>query len=167
MSSAKKGAVKGRHSCCQHPESVHAKPAGARGSVTFSLEHPVADCWVGRIWPCIGTTTTGSSLVHRVYAIPAEPVHTFSPHLRSHSVFTPFVHKILDPFTQVFTNLKRGSQCRASCPHQCSRSVVGSVSAARHTADQRGPASGFSVSCSPVRDSLLKAEVQPTLGPSG
>ena len=45
------------------------------------------------------------------YAIPAEPVHTFSPHLRSHSVFTPFVHKILDPFTQVFTNLKRGSQC--------------------------------------------------------
>ena len=31
----------------------------------------------------------------------------------------------------------------------------------------RGPASGFSVSCSPVRDSLLKAEVQPTLGPSG
>ena len=69
------------------------------------------------------------------YAIPAEPVHTFSPHLRSHSVFTPFVHKILDPFTQVFTNLKRGSQCRASCPHQCSRSVVGSVSAARHTAD--------------------------------
>ena len=39
------------------------------------------------------------------YAIPAEPVHTFSPHLRSHSVSTPFVHQILDPFTQVFTNL--------------------------------------------------------------
>ena len=39
------------------------------------------------------------------YAIPAEPVHTFSAHLRSHSVFTPFVHQILDPFTQVFTNL--------------------------------------------------------------
>ena len=56
-----------------------------------------------RLW-CVGCEK-GEGARGVGYAIPAEPVPTFSAHLRSHSVFTPFVHQILDPFTQVFTNL--------------------------------------------------------------
>ena len=37
-------------------------------------------------------------------AIPAEPVHTFSPHLRSHSVFTPGLDFTMTAMVSKFWN---------------------------------------------------------------